>query len=344
MKERILVTGGTGFIGSHTVVELQNSGYDVVIIDDLSNSKADVVENIEKITGIRPAFEQVDCTDFAALEATFAKYNGIKAIIHFAASKAVGESVQQPLKYYRNNIVSLVNLLELMPKYNVEGIVFSSSCTVYGQPDVLPVTEAAPTKKAESPYGNTKQINEEIIVDTVNSGSPISSVILRYFNPIGAHPTAFIGELPLGVPQNLLPYLTQTAIGIRKELSVFGDDYDTPDGSCIRDYIYVVDLAKAHVKAIDRILENKMLEKVEVFNLGTGRGLSVLELINEFEAATGVKLPYKIVGRRAGDIVKVWANPERANNVLGWSADTPIRDVLASAWKWQLKLREDGIM
>ncbi|MBE6303924.1 MAG: UDP-glucose 4-epimerase GalE [Bacteroidales bacterium] len=344
MKERILVTGGTGFIGSHTVVELQNSGYDVVIIDDLSNSKADVVENIEKITGIRPAFEQVDCTDFAALEATFAKYNGIKAIIHFAASKAVGESVQQPLKYYRNNIVSLVNLLELMPKYNVEGIVFSSSCTVYGQPDVLPVTEAAPTKKAESPYGNTKQINEEIIVDTVNSGSPISSVILRYFNPIGAHPTAFIGELPLGVPQNLLPYLTQTAIGIRKELSVFGDDYDTPDGSCIRDYIYVVDLAKAHVKAIDRILENKMLEKVEVFNLGTGRGLSVLELINEFEAATGVKLPYKIVGRRAGDIVKVWANPERANKVLGWSADTPIRDVLASAWKWQLKLREDGIM
>ena len=323
---------------------MQNSGYDVVIIDDLSNSKADVVENIEKITGIRPAFEQVDCTDFAALEATFAKYNGIKAIIHFAASKAVGESVQQPLKYYRNNIVSLVNLLELMPKYNVEGIVFSSSCTVYGQPDVLPVTEAAPTKKAESPYGNTKQINEEIIVDTVNSGSPISSVILRYFNPIGAHPTAFIGELPLGVPQNLLPYLTQTAIGIRKELSVFGDDYDTPDGSCIRDYIYVVDLAKAHVKAIDRILENKMLEKVEVFNLGTGRGLSVLELINEFEAATGVKLPYKIVGRRAGDIVKVWANPERANKVLGWSADTPIRDVLASAWKWQLKLREDGIM
>ena len=344
MKERILVTGGTGFIGSHTVVELQNSGYDVVIIDDLSNSKADVVENIEKITGIRPAFEQVDCTDFAALEATFAKYNGIKAIIHFAASKAVGESVQQPLKYYRNNIVSLVNLLELMPKYNVDGIVFSSSCTVYGQPDVLPVTEAAPTKKAESPYGNTKQINEEIIVDTVNSGSPISSVILRYFNPIGAYPTALIGELPLGVPQNLLPYLTQTAIGIRKELSVFGDDYDTPDGSCIRDYIYVVDLAKAHVKAIDRILENKMLEKVEVFNLGTGRGLSVLELINEFEAATGVKLPYKIVGRRAGDIVKVWANPERANTVLGWSADTPIRDVLASAWKWQLKLREDGIM
>ena len=344
MKERILVTGGTGFIGSNTVVELQNSGYDVVIIDDLSNSKADVVDNIEKITGVRPAFEKVDCTDFKTLEATFEKYSGIKAIIHFAASKAVGESVQQPLKYYRNNIVSLVNLLELMPKYNVEGIVFSSSCTVYGQPDVLPVTEAAPTKKAESPYGNTKQINEEIIVDTVNSGSPISSVILRYFNPIGAHPTALIGELPLGVPQNLLPYLTQTAIGIRKELSVFGDDYDTPDGSCIRDYIYVCDLAKAHVKAIDRILQNKMEEKVEVFNLGTGRGLSVLELINTFEKATGVKLPYKIVGRRAGDIVKVWANPERANKVLGWSADTPVEEVLQTAWKWQLHLRELGIM
>ena len=344
MKGRILVTGGTGFIGSHTVVELQNSGYDVVIIDDLSNSKADVVENIEKITGIRPAFEQVDCTDFAALEATFAKYEGIKAIIHFAASKAVGESVQQPLKYYRNNIVSLVNLLELMPKYNVEGIVFSSSCTVYGQPDVLPVTEAAPTKKAESPYGNTKQINEEIIVDTVASGSPISSVILRYFNPIGAHPTALIGELPLGVPQNLLPYLTQTAIGIRKELSVFGDDYDTPDGSCIRDSLDVCDLAKAHVKASDRILEKKMDETVEVFNLGTGRGLSVLELINTFEKATGVKLPYKIVGRRAGDIVKVWANPERANKVLGWSADTPVEEVLQTAWKWQLHLRELGIM
>ena len=344
MKERILVTGGTGFIGSHTVVELQNSGYDVVIIDDLSNSKADVVENIEKITGIRPAFEQVDCTDYAALEATFEKYNGIKAIIHFAASKAVGESVEKPLKYYRNNIVSLVNLLELMPKYNVEGIVFSSSCTVYGQPDILPVTEAAPIKKAESPYGNTKQVNEEIIVDTVNSGSPISSVILRYFNPIGAHPTALIGELPLGVPQNLLPYLTQAAIGIRKELSVFGDDYDTPDGSCIRDYIYVCDLAKAHVKAIDRILQNQMAEKVEVFNLGTGRGLSVLELINAFEKATGVKLPYKIVGRRAGDIVKVWADPEKANKVLGWSADTPVEEVLKTAWQWQLKLRELGIM
>lgn len=342
--KRILVTGGTGFIGSHTVVELQNSGYEVIIIDNLSNSKAEVVDNIEKITGIRPVFEQLDCCDLEGLNKLFAKYAGIEAIIHFAASKAVGESVEKPLKYYRNNIVSLVNLLELMPKHNVKGIVFSSSCTVYGQPDVLPVTEAAPTKVAESPYGNTKQINEEIICDTVKSGSPIEAIMLRYFNPIGAHPTALIGELPLGVPQNLLPYVTQTAMGIRECLSVFGDDYDTPDGSCIRDYIYVVDLAKAHVKAIDRILGKQMEQNPEVFNLGTGRGLSVLELINEFEAATGVKLNYKIVGRRAGDIVKVWANPERANNVLGWSADTPIRDVLASAWKWQQKLREDGIM
>lgn len=342
--KRILVTGGTGFIGSHTVVELQNSGYEVIIVDNLSNSKAEVVDNIEKITGIRPVFEKLDCCDLEGLDKLFAKYAGIEAIIHFAASKAVGESVEKPLKYYRNNIVSLVNLLELMPKHNVKGIVFSSSCTVYGQPDVLPVTEAAPTKVAESPYGNTKQINEEIICDTVKSGSPIEAIMLRYFNPIGAHPTALIGELPLGVPQNLLPYVTQTAMGIRECLSVFGDDYDTPDGSCIRDYIYVVDLAKAHVKAIDRILGNNMAQNPEVFNLGTGRGLSVLELINEFEAATGVKLNYKIVGRRAGDIVKVWANPEKANTVLGWSADTPIRDVLASAWKWQQKLREDGIM
>jgi UDP-glucose 4-epimerase len=344
MKETILVTGGTGFIGSHTTVELQEAGYDVVIVDNLSNSREDVLDGIEKITGIRPAFENVDLRDYNATEGVFKKYPNICGIIHFAASKAVGESVQKPLLYYHNNIVSLINLLDLMPKYNVKGIIFSSSCTVYGQPDVLPATEETPIKTAESPYGNTKQINEEIIVDTVKSGSPIKSIILRYFNPIGAHPTAHIGELSLGVPQNLIPFLTQTAIGIREKLSVFGDDYSTPDGSCIRDYIYVVDLAKAHVKAIDRILENKMLEKVEVFNLGTGRGLSVLELINEFEAATGVKLPYKIVGRRAGDIVKVWANPERANNVLGWSADTPISEVLASAWKWQQKLREDGIM
>ena len=340
MKERILVTGGTGYIGSHTVVELQNSGYEVIIIDNLSNSNADVVDNIEKVSGIRPAFEKLDCLDFAGLDAIFTKYKGIKAIIHFAASKAVGESVEKPLLYYRNNLVSLINLLELMPKHGVEGIVFSSSCTVYGQPDELPVTEKAPIKKAESPYGNTKQINEEIIRDTIHAGAPFKSIILRYFNPIGAHPTAEIGELPNGVPQNLIPYLTQTAMGIRKELSVFGDDYDTPDGSCIRDYINVVDLAKAHVIAMDRMLGGKSLDNVEIFNLGTGNGVSVLELINTFEAATGVKVPHKIVGRREGDIEKVWANPERANKVLGWKAT----ETLASAWKWQERLRERGIM
>jgi UDP-glucose 4-epimerase len=343
MKERILVTGGTGFIGSHTVVELQNSGYDVVIVDNLSNSSADVVDGIEKITGIRPDFEQLDCLDYEGLEKVFAKYGDIKSIIHFAASKAVGESVQKPLLYYRNNLVSLINLLELMPKYNVKGIVFSSSCTVYGQPDVLPVTEDAPIKVAESPYGNTKQINEEIIRDTIKSGSPIQAILLRYFNPIGAHPTAIIGEMPNGVPQNLIPFLTQTAIGIREKLSVFGDDYNTPDGSCIRDYINVVDLAKAHVVAIDRILQEKQNEQVEVFNIGTGRGLSVLELIHAFEESTGVKLNYQIVGRRAGDIEQVWANPDKANNVLGWKAESTIEDTLRSAWKWQLKLREDGI-
>ena len=324
MKERILVTGGTGYIGSHTVVELQNNGYEVIIIDNLSNSSADVVDNIEKVSGIRPAFEKLDCLDFAGLDAVFAKYKGIKAIIHFAASKAVGESVEKPLLYYRNNLVSLINLLELMPKHGVEGIVFSSSCTVYGQPDELPVTEKAPIKKAESPYGNTKQINEEIIRDTIASGAPINAILLRYFNPIGAHPTALLGELPNGVPQNLIPYLTQTAMGIR-------------------DFINVVDLAKAHVIAIRRILEQKQKEKVEVFNIGTGRGVSVLELIHGFEKATGVKLNYQIVGRRAGDIEKVWANPDFANQELGWKAVETLEDTLRSAWNWQLKLRERGI-
>ncbi len=343
MKERILVTGGTGYIGSHTVVELQNNGYEVIAIDNLSNSNANVIDSIEQITGIRPIFEELDCLDYNGLDALFTKYKGIKAIIHFAASKAVGESVQKPLLYYRNNLVSLINILELMPKHGVDGLVFSSSCTVYGQPDVLPVTEQAPTKKAESPYGNTKQINEEIVNDTIASGSPISAILLRYFNPIGAHPTALLGELPNGVPQNLIPFLTQTAMGIREKLSVFGNDYNTPDGSCIRDYINVVDLAKAHVIAINRILEKKQKAKVEVFNLGTGRGMSVLELINAFEAATGVKLNYQIVGRRAGDIEQVWANPEFANNELGWTAVETIEDTLRSAWNWQLKLREKGI-
>lgn len=343
MKEKILVTGGTGYIGSHTVVELQNSGYEVVIVDNLSNSRADVVDNIEKVSGIRPSFEALDCLDYEGLDALFTKYEGIKGIIHFAASKAVGESVQKPLLYYRNNLVSLINLLELMPKHGVEGIIFSSSCTVYGQPDVLPVTEEAPIKAAESPYGNTKQINEEIIRDYIKSGAPINAILLRYFNPIGAHPSALLGELPNGVPQNLIPFLTQTAIGIREKLSVFGDDYNTPDGSCIRDYINVVDLAKAHVVAMDRIMKQKQEDKVEVFNIGTGRGLSVLELIHAFEESTGVKLNYQIVGRRAGDIEQVWANPDKANNVLGWKAESTIEDTLRSAWAWQKKLREDGI-
>jgi UDP-glucose 4-epimerase len=345
MKQKILVTGGTGFIGSHTTVELQEAGYDVVIVDNLSNSKIEVLDGIEKITGIRPAFEQVDCCDLAALEGVFAKYPGIKGIIHFAASKAVGESVEKPLLYYRNNINSLVNLLELMPKYDVKGIIFSSSCTVYGQPspENLPVTEEAPIQKALSPYGNTKQINEEIIQDYIHSGAPIKSVILRYFNPIGAHPTALIGELPLGVPMNLIPFVTQTAIGIRKELKVFGNDYNTPDGTCIRDYIYVVDLAKAHVAAMTRVLE-KETDPVEIFNIGTGRGLSTLEVVEGFEKATGVKLNWTYAPRREGDIEKVWGNVDKANKVLGWKADTPIEDVLASAWKWQVRLRDEGVM
>ncbi len=346
MKKRILVTGGTGFIGSHTTVELQNAGYEVVIVDNLSNSQADVINGIEEITGIRPAFEHVDCCDLPALENVFQKYPGIEGIIHFAASKAVGESVEQPLKYYENNLVSLINLLKLMPKYGTKGIIFSSSCTVYGQPDPenLPVTEEAPIKIAESPYGNTKQINEEIVQDYVKSGAPISAILLRYFNPIGSHPTAIIGEMPNGVPANLIPYLTQTAIGIRPCLSVFGDDYDTPDGSCIRDFIYVVDLAKAHVAAMARILEGKNEEAVEVFNVGTGNGVSVFELINTFEKCTGVKLNYKVVPRRPGDIEKVWGNVDKANKVLGWKAVHTLEEALSSAWNWQQKLREKGIM
>ena len=338
MKTKIVVTGGTGYIGSHTAVELQNAGYEVVIVDNLSNSKAEVVDGIERITGIRPAFEQVDCTDQEALKGVFNKHTGIEGIIHFAASKAVGESVEKPLLYYRNNIVSLLNLLELMPEYQVKGIVFSSSCTVYGQPDRLPVDEKAPILPAASPYGNTKQINEEIIRDAIHAGAPYKSVVLRYFNPIGAHPTAEIGELPIGVPQNLIPFLTQTAAGIRQELSVFGNDYNTPDGSCIRDYINVVDLSKAHVIAVERMLKNRSEAPLEYFNLGTGQGLSVLELIHTFEKATGVKVPYKIVGRRAGDIEQIWADPCYANEVLGWQAIETIEDTLLSAWKWQLKL------
>ncbi len=293
MATKILVTGGTGYIGSHTVVELQNAGYEVVIIDNLSNSNIEVLDGIEAITGRRPDFVKGDVTDMGTLRKLFEEHADIKGIINFAASKAVGESVQKPLLYYRNNLVSLLNLLELMPEFGVKGIVFSSSCTVYGEPDVNPIDETAPYKPATSPYGNTKQISEEIITDFVHAGAPVKSVILRYFNPVGAHPSALIGELPNGVPNNLVPYLTQTAAGIRKELTVFGNDYDTPDGSCVRDFIDVVDLAKAHVTAMHRMLENDSTDPVEIFNIGTGRGLSVLELIDSFQRATGVKVPYR---------------------------------------------------
>ncbi len=338
---RILVTGGTGYIGSHTTVELMQQGYDVTIVDNLSNSSIDVLDGIAAIVGKKPDFANIDCGNFMDLDHVFKQFPDIVGVIHFAASKAVGESVEKPLLYYRNNLGSLVTLLEVMRLHEVKNIVFSSSCTVYGQPDAdhLPVDENAPIQKALSPYGNTKQINEEIINDEAHADKTLCATILRYFNPIGAHPSALIGELPNGVPQNLLPFITQTAIGMRPELKVFGDDYNTPDGSCIRDYIYVVDLAKAHVKAIDRMLNAKDRKRVEVFNLGTGTGLSVLTLIREFEAATGVKLPYTIVGRREGDIEQVWADPRKANEVLGWKAETPIRDVLASAWKWEQHIR-----
>ncbi len=337
---RILVTGGTGYIGSHTVVELINSGYDVVVVDNLSNSNVDVLSGIEEITGVRPDFENIDCMDYTSMDHLFEKYTDIEAVIHFAASKAVGESVENPLLYYRNNISSLISVLELMKAHNVRNIVFSSSCTVYGQPDVLPVDETAPIKPALSPYGNTKQINEEIIRDVSHADKDLRAILLRYFNPIGAHPSALIGELPNGVPQNLLPYVTQTAAGLRPELKVFGDDYNTPDGSCIRDYIYVVDLAKAHVVAVKRMLEGKSEDRVEVFNLGTGRGLSVLEIVETFKRVTGVDVPYEIVPRRAGDIEKVWANPKKANEVLGWRAETSVEDTLLSAWRWQEHLAE----
>ena len=338
---RILVTGGTGYIGSHTVVELVQQGYDVVIVDNLSNSDKNMLDGIAAIIGKQPEFHQVDCNDAAALSSVMDAYPDIEAVIHFAASKAVGESVEQPLMYYRNNLMSLVTLLEQMKAHNVHNIVFSSSCTVYGQPSAehLPVDETAPIQTALSPYGNTKQINEEIIRDEAHADKSLQATILRYFNPIGAHPSAMIGELPNGVPQNLLPFVTQTAAGLRKQLKVYGNDYNTPDGSCIRDYIDVVDLAKAHVKAVERMLSGKSEEQVEVFNLGTGRGLSVLEILNTFIQVTGVDVPYEIVGRREGDIEQVWAKPDRANNVLGWKADTPIEEVLLSAWRWEQKIR-----
>ena len=335
----ILVTGGTGYIGSHTVVELLEGGMEVVIVDNLSNSNREVLEGITEITGKNPQFEEVDLRDRSSTYAVFEKYPGIRAIIHFAAFKAVGESVEKPLAYYENNLLSLIHLLEAMGKFKVDHMVFSSSCTVYGEPDILPVSEKAPLKKANSPYGNTKQICEDILRDTMNSTEGKGVISLRYFNPIGAHPSASIGELPRGVPNNLVPFITQTAAGLREYLSVFGDDYNTPDGSAIRDYINVVDLARAHVKAIKRLLDKKQLSEFEVFNLGTGRGISVLELIHAFEKSTGQKLSYKIVDRREGDIEKVYADTSYANDELGWKAEKGIEETLQSAWKWEMNIK-----
>jgi UDP-glucose 4-epimerase len=332
--KKILVTGGTGYIGSHTVVELQKAGFEVLIIDNLSNSNVEVLNGIASITGIRPTFENLDCLDYVGLDKVLTQHEEIQAIIHFAASKAVGESIEKPLLYYRNNLVSLMNLLQLMPLHKIRHFVFSSSCTVYGQPDELPVSELAPMKPALSPYGNTKQIGEEIIRDIIHTNPSINSIILRYFNP------AMIGEWPNGVPNNLIPFVTQTAIGLRKQLSVYGNDYNTPDGSCIRDYISVVDLAKAHVVAMERMLRQKCESNLEVFNIGTGIGVSVLEILKTFQDVNGVSVPYKIVNRRDGDIEKVWANPEKANNVLGWKAQESIEDTLRSAWLWEKRLEE----
>jgi len=342
MGRQVLVTGGTGYIGSHTVVELQAVGFEVIIIDDLSNSTADVVDNIEKISGIRPVFEEFNLLDFGRLEKFFEKYNGIEAIIHFAAFKAVGESVEKPLHYYRNNLVSLMNILDCMSKYHIPNLVFSSSCTVYGQPDQLPVTENTPKKDAESPYGNTKAISEEILRDVVKVANEMNIIALRYFNPIGAHPSSLIGELPRGVPNNLVPFITQTAAGIRQQLSVFGNDYNTPDGSCVRDYINVVDLAKAHVIAINRLINRTNLDRYEYFNIGTGNGASVLEVVKTFEEATGLKLNYKIVARRPGDVEKIFADTTIANTVLGWKAQTSLHDTLLSAWNWEKRIRNIG--
>jgi len=335
--KKIVVTGGLGYIGSHTVVELQIEGFEVIIIDDLSNATIEVLDNIKSITGISPHFEMIDLKDQKVVKDFFKKYQNIEGIIHFAASKAVGESVEKPLLYYHNNIASLVYLLEEMHANNVNNFIFSSSCTVYGQADVMPITESAPFKIAESPYGNTKQIGEEIIADTAKA-STLNAIALRYFNPIGAHESAKIGELPIGVPQNLIPYVVQTAAGIREQLSVFGGDYPTSDGTAIRDYIHVVDLAQAHTIAMKRLLENKNKTSFEAFNIGTGKGTSVLEVITAFENVSKQKLNYKIVGRREGDIIEAYADTNYANNELGWKAQLKLEDALVSAWKWQQHL------
>lgn len=335
---KVLVTGGLGFIGSHTVVELQNEGFEVVVIDNLSNSSIEVLEGIQRITGRKPIFENIDLRNKSSVQHFFKKYNDIVGIIHFAASKAVGESVENPLLYYENNINTLVYILQELVNLPKSNFIFSSSCTVYGQAKNMPITENASVLPANSPYGNTKQIGEEIIND-VAKVTNINAVLLRYFNPIGAHSSAEIGELPIGIPQNLVPFITQTAYGLRKELSVYGNDYPTPDGTCIRDYIHVVDLAKAHVVALQRLLNKQNLEKVETFNLGTGKGSSVLEVITAFEKVSGQKLPYKIVGRREGDVISAYANTDKANKVLGWKASFSLEDALASAWKWEKKIR-----
>lgn len=334
---KILVTGGTGFIGSHTVVELQVKGFEVIIVDNLSNSTIDVVDNIARITGVKPSFENFDLIDPVQTDKFFLKNSDLKAVIHFAAYKSVGESVNDPLKYYRNNVDSVINILQAMLDNSIELIVFSSSCTVYGQPEQLPVTEDAPIQKAQSPYGNTKQISEDIITDLSNS-STIKSILLRYFNPIGAHESAMIGELPLGIPDNLMPYITQTAIGKRDYLRVWGNDYPTPDGTAIRDYIHVVDLAKAHVIALERMLDNRMKKNVEVFNLGTGKGYSVMDVINSFEKVSGIKLNWRMMERRPGDITKVWADTQFANRELGWKTEKELDDMTLSAWNWEKAL------
>jgi UDP-glucose 4-epimerase len=338
---KILVTGGTGFIGSHTVVELQEKGFEVIIADNLSNSSIEVVDNIAKITGTTPLFEKTDLSNAMETALLFSKFPDIQAVIHFAAYKAVGESVEFPLKYYTNNLVSLLNILQNMQERNIRDLVFSSSCTVYGQPDTLPVNEFAPIKKAASPYGNTKQISEEIITDLCNS-SRMKAILLRYFNPIGAHESSLIGELPLGTPNNLMPLVTQTAIGKRKQLNVWGTDYNTPDGTAIRDYIHVVDLAKAHVVAVERMLHEVSKERTEIFNLGTGVGYSVLDVIRSFEKMSGVKLNYQNKERRPGDVEEVWADTHHANKVLGWKAERNLDEMTRSAWNWEQKLSKQG--
>jgi len=339
MKKKIVVTGGTGYIGSHTAVELINEGYDVILIDNLYNSEAAVADRISKITGKKTHLEVFDLCRRKKVRKFFKDNEGISAIIHFAAYKAVGESVNKPLEYYRNNLVSLMNLLEAMKDFKIPSIVFSSSCTVYGEPDKLPVNEDAPIKPAVSPYGNTKQVGEEIIRDTIAAVKELKAISLRYFNPIGAHPSGLIGELPRGVPENLVPYITQTAYGLRDELKVFGNDYNTPDGSCIRDYLHVVDLARAHVIAVSRLIEGKNKKNYEVFNLGTGKGVSVLEAIQAFEKTTGVKVQYKVTARRAGDIEKIWADPSLANKELGWKTVSTLEETMKSAWEWEKKIR-----